>query len=370
MNVVIIAPYFSINGLGKVAANLTKMLSSDNVKIRSIIRFDTEEKYEYKGKADFFSNYSKKSSFDYINFSLFVVKMLKAIKPDYVISIGPSYDLINIAFNGLGYESITSIHNNIDETYSYSYKKLLPLIIKRSKYIVPVSFELENQLSNSFPKYKDKVIHIPNAVDAEWGYEFKENDPCNLLFIGRLTEQKSVWHLISALHLAKRKPKLKILGDGEHLDFLISLVERYQLQEHVTFCGFVGNVSDYIKSSGYLVLTSQFEGFPMVMLESLALGLPIISVNCKTGPREIMKECNVYKSLPGYLLESKAMSYEKYKLLIEEGKFSPLDFELANILDTINMNAYRKHQLSAISLSKQYQFSEVKKQWLELMYEK
>ena len=80
-----------------------------------------------------------------------------------------------------------------------------------------------------------------------------------------------------------------ILGDGTEKEYLKNVILELGLSEFVKILGFVQNPYVYMKHAMFGVLSSKEEGFPMVILETLACGTPMITFNCKSGPSEIIK---------------------------------------------------------------------------------
>ncbi|ELV2771259.1 glycosyltransferase, partial [Enterobacter cloacae] len=84
--------------------------------------------------------------------------------------------------------------------------------------------------------------------------------------------------------------KLIILGDGELYSKHLEDVIRLGLESDVLFLGFQKNPYFFISNAKLLMLTSDSEGLPTVLIESLILGVPVISTDCPTGPAEILQE--------------------------------------------------------------------------------
>ena len=151
-----------------------------------------------------------------------------------------------------------------------------------------------------------KVVAIPNWISLPLPYNEPRIEPEDvvpegkklLLAAGRLHEQKRFDRLLDAFARIKDSHPdwhLVILGE----DFvawrkttlrkdLEAQVSRLGLTQQVSLPGFAGNVADWYRAADALVLTSAFEGFPMVLLEAMAHGCPPISVDCDTGPRDII----------------------------------------------------------------------------------
>jgi glycosyltransferase involved in cell wall biosynthesis len=113
-----------------------------------------------------------------------------------------------------------------------------------------------------------------------------------LLGVGRLTEQKGFDLLISTFaRLAARHPDwdLIILGEGPSRPQLEDLVRSHNLSERIFLPGQAGNIAEWYRAAEIYAMSSRFEGFPNTLAEALAHGLPAVSFDCDTGPRDIIR---------------------------------------------------------------------------------
>ncbi len=105
-----------------------------------------------------------------------------------------------------------------------------------------------------------------------------------------MEKQKDFPSLIKAFAIVRKvqRARLVILGSGKDRQQLNNLVRELGLQDDVALIGFVDNPYAYLARSHVFVLSSAWEGFGNVIVESLALGMPVVSTNCPNGPAEIL----------------------------------------------------------------------------------
>jgi glycosyltransferase involved in cell wall biosynthesis len=149
------------------------------------------------------------------------------------------------------------------------------------------------------PRQRIQVIYNP-IITPRLHAKIKENlehswftpgGPPVILAIGRLSTQKDFGTLIQAFSRIRRtRPaRLFILGEGEKRPELEALVRRLNLISDVSMPGFVSNPYPFIAKASLFVLSSRWEGLPTVLVEALYCATPIVSTDCPSGPREILR---------------------------------------------------------------------------------
>ncbi|PST93549.1 glycosyltransferase family 4 protein [Photobacterium sp. NCIMB 13483] len=111
------------------------------------------------------------------------------------------------------------------------------------------------------------------------------------LSAGRLMYQKGFDYLLDAWSLVIKQRqdwKLRIVGSGEEHDALKNQAEKLGLNNHIEWVSHVSNMSEQYQQADIYVMSSRFEGLPMVLLEAISSGLPLVSFDCKTGPKDII----------------------------------------------------------------------------------
>jgi len=109
--------------------------------------------------------------------------------------------------------------------------------------------------------------------------------------IGRLTSQKDFSLLIRAFAIARKSvpAKLQIGGVGPEMSSLQVLVKSLRLDQDVSLLGFVEYAEEVIAASDLFVMTSVWEGFPATLVEAMVLGTAVLSVDCESGPAELIQ---------------------------------------------------------------------------------
>lgn len=192
------------------------------------------------------------------------------------------------------------------------YGFLIKVLYPYANYIVAVSLDIALFFRQIFPDVGDKVVCIYNPIfdtdiqklkTAYLEHNFFSGNTKKVGYIGRLSSEKNVQLLIRSFHsllnMGGSDCELIIVGDGHERGKLIELVNELNIVDKVRFIGNLNNPYPVINALDVLVLTSLVEGFPSVLVEAMSLGVPVVSINCKTGPREIITSDSV-----GLLVES------------------------------------------------------------------
>lgn len=161
-------------------------------------------------------------------------------------------------------------------------------MIEKSSGVIGVSKAISDEINNRFKTPKATTIY--NPIEHFEITPSPVSEKPYFIFVGRLVDRvKNVSLLINAFAKAKKENHLlKIYGDGSDKALLIELSKSLGMEDHILFYPFKKEIYQDIAAAKALLLTSHYEGFPRVLIEALSLGTPVISVDCKSGPNEII----------------------------------------------------------------------------------
>ena len=225
-------------------------------------------------------------------FDQFVIKKIGT--PDLVLS-----NLFPVDFV-LSKSQLPNIHLVIHNTTSLEYGDRLGGMKKQltdvylAKPCVAVSKGVEEDFIEVFGS-ESRITTIYNPIDIEQVVSaaneyIPDIKGSYIVNVGKFKQQKRHDILIKAYAKANIQEKLVLVGTGELLEPSKKLVKDLGIENKVIFTGFKKNPYPYIKHAKLMVVSSDFEGFSVVILEALALETPIISTNCPSGPSEVLGE--------------------------------------------------------------------------------
>lgn len=268
-------------------------------------------------------------------------KIIKEYEPDIIHAHDVKASLV-AALACKKIRMISHIHVNNMEKSKHSIKTVLYAIAaNKAQHIFWVS-------QSAFDDYgmKDKIAYkstvLKNVINIDATTkkcDIDKNDYCyDVAYVGRLSAQKNPERLMYISRaIVDRKPdaKIAIVGTGDLEDVAKELCKSLNLQNNVNFVGFKRNPNKLLRSAKVMIMTSLFEGTPMVALEAMALGVPIVSTPVD-GMRDLVEN-----GVNGYLSDN--------------------DNDFADhVVDICNKSELRK-ELSDNTLKKAYIINDIEK---------
>lgn len=287
-------------------------------------------------------------------------EVLNKIAPDVVISTGTSeknfIPTLKIQSNPVFIREIHSVKNyrtlsakNIFDKFIAYVGNLLDYHYHIRKYDKVVVLTEEDKREN----WRDVpyVTAIPNPITINIDTQHSSLMNKTVIAVGRLVEPKNFQSLIRAWRIVYQKHpdwELHIWGSGHLQNSLQELIDLYKLQKSVSLKGYTYDIRTEMLKDSIYVLSSVFEGLPLVILEAMSCGLPVVSYTCPCGPKDIITD-----GKDGFLVpvndESKLA--EKICYLIEH--------------DTIRKEMGRNAFLTA----KEYSIEKIVDIWMTLFYQ-
>ena len=344
LKVAVIGYKLAEGGLERVFGTTTRMLHDAGIEVHTLVLEDKID-YEFGGKLVAFGQYSKFVKYFKLR------NYLKNQQFDYVIDfrhrINPKMEWVFLNFIYRNLKFIYTIHSSRLETYLTDNNWIAKQILQKAHKIVAVSHFIKQKIET---KFDGKLVEvIPNSVSIHTVLNTEKLPFDYIIAVGRLVPLKQFDQLIESYSnsvLPEKNIHLVILGTGEEQTLLENRIANLNLEDEVHLLGFKENVWDYIFNAKFLVLSSQYEGFPMTILEALSLGIPAISFDCESGPNEMIT--NEYNGI-----------------LVENQNFTELTHKMNIFVEDEVL--YQNCKTNAISSVAKFQSEVVINQWLQVL---
>ncbi|MGP8022585.1 MAG: glycosyltransferase [Methanobacterium sp.] len=383
-------------GSERVGATLGTKLHDKDYEISYLTLMDENPKFKFKGdyytlnEDDIYKGNNLKRGFNLLKYSYKIKTFCKDLNIDTIISVGEVANFhavlsrwlfknnVHIIIsqhmspeifldNKVKYQSIKFFYPRADETVCVS---------KDTERILNECYGIQNtQTIYNMMNLKENIKLSIEELPKKYKELFKGN--YNFINVGRLTRQKGQWFLIRSFRKVvdqHENARLFILGDGTLKNELKELINKLNLNEKVFLLNIQENVFPFLKNSDCFIFSSLWEGLPIVLIEALSMNLPIISTDCKTGPREILcpeldlkKEIN-YRYYCKYGILNQPFND---KLLFKNLEEAPLD-KSENMMSDIMIKIIedpilRKKYSNGQKMSEKFDEEEIMKKWEKLL---
>lgn len=282
-------------GAERVMANLSNQFVEADYNVVFVTSWNVEKEYVLSPKIQRYSLEKSRMKYTKIYKNIKRIFQLRSIvkkeKPDVLISFlgTPNFRAI-LSCLGLKTKNIVSVRNDPNQEYGSFFSNLAQkMLFPHADGIV---FQTKDA-KNWFPsKIQEKSKIIFNQVDLKF-FNTEKKDEKYYVAIGRLESQKNQKLLIEAFtEFAKKYPdeKLYIYGDGDLKEELHAQIESNHAENHIFLMGTTNNVPEVLSYAKAYVMTSDYEGMPNTVLESMSVGVPVICTDCPCGgPRMVIQ---------------------------------------------------------------------------------
>ena len=306
MNIAILIPSLVAGGAERAAATVGEYFLQQGHKVYYFLFSDNRKSFfRVEGKIvrtciffPFSSDWTMKENIRELYFSARTLKRLKKkYKIDISVSFMEAWNFLNVC-SKYNDKVIVSVRTVISERTEYTGLLYDPKWIKKlynkADAVVAVSDYARRDLIDNYGIKENKTVTVSNvskqysvsSKDETWDYGDKV-----VINIGRMDTVKQQERIIRAFSIVKEKVKnarLIIVGDGKQMNFLKEIAASFGLSDDVILPGTKSDVGYYLRHSRAFVLTSRVEGFPNVIVEAMAYGVPIITTDSPGGCGEIV----------------------------------------------------------------------------------
>lgn len=190
--------------------------------------------------------------------------------------------------------SIVSI-NSKQAPMPVLYSRLIKKYYNRFNLIICQSAYMQQDLLNHYQIAADKTMVIHNAIEELAGNAIQSNvseveSACKFITVARLSQEKGIERLIHAVALLTIPYIFYIIGEGNKRNELQKLIDDLQLNDKIFLTGQKDNPFSGMEDADFFLMSSYYEGFPNVLLEAGARGIPVVAFNAPGGIAEIITE--------------------------------------------------------------------------------
>lgn len=285
-------------GAERVATNLANEFSrKPENEIYVILTYASEKAYKIEKNINVYElPFSNNKMFRIIKRQLFIHKLLKLIKPDVVISIpeGTAPYIALDTFINKRYQVIFSQRQDPELEYPTRLKKWFSNRVYNAADRVVFQTDEQKLFFEQEVQKKGKVILNPLKEDLPVRASNNVNN--DIITFCRLEKEKNISLLIDAFSMLEKEfPdfKLRIFGTGSQEKELLKKISMLNLRGKIVLEGYSKNIHDQIKKSFMYVNSSNHEGLSNAMLETMAMGFPVVCTDCPCGGARMIIENRV-----------------------------------------------------------------------------
>jgi glycosyltransferase involved in cell wall biosynthesis len=308
--------YSGITGVDRLVINMLPYWSEHDIEIVLIYPRKGPNWDILEDSASLMVDYGIGGKFD-IASSWSIARIVRENNIQLIHTNGPPIDLFGaIASRLTGVPMVLTRHVMIDDYLISPVKKSIykfvdSLGFRMCDRAVAICRAGERHLSKTHPELNGKIKLIYNGIQIDRfplkrSWNVSEPDGVTIGFVGRLSEEKGCpdfLHVLKELIGRRYNVRGLVVGGGPDIDSIKSLAEEYGISDVVEFCGLQEDVVPFLHRMDIFLLPSYREGLPLVILEAMAVGLPVISTRIAGIPEQIIENENGFLVSPGDIAE-------------------------------------------------------------------
>lgn len=341
-NVMILTQCLSGGGAEKLAANLSLGLRG-KANVLIVTYWQDEKEYEFYGKRINLGLVGTGKLEKFIT----AIKRIRAVRQlkknyhiDFTVSYVPHCDYVNVLSRLSKEKILIDVVSNMSTVFPRGLsKRFRRWVLHQADFLITVSEGVRQDLIRNFGISPEKSETIYNSCDVEAVQkECREKKGMQkagfcppdhyISAMGSFRHAKGHWHLIKAFYTIKDEIPgyhLVILGDGAYRNQYEALIRLLGLEDRVSLPGFINPPHGIISDSELFVFPSVYEGFGNAVIEAMACGTPVVSVDCDYGPREILA--------PKTSLDLKCSDIQSCEYGILSPPFGMEDIDITNCME-------------------------------------
>jgi glycosyltransferase involved in cell wall biosynthesis len=219
-----------------------------------------------------------------------LVRWLRSVKDGVIVGTRPALNLALARYGRRDVVRVAQDHMNL-QSYRPALRRALRRAYPRLDAVVCLTGRDAAQYEDLLGG-RTRVLAIPNGVPKLRGHRAALDAPV-VVTAGRLTAQKGYDRLLPVwARVAEQRPGwgLRIYGAGDQEARLQGMIERLGIGDSARLMGRTGRIFARMAEGSVFVMTSRKEGLPMVLLEAMGIGLPVVAYDCPTGPGDVIAD--------------------------------------------------------------------------------
>ena len=288
-------------GAERVVSVWANQLTDYGYDVSLLLYGRSEKEYPISNRVKIYTvadNYTEYKKLGYFKRLRKMRLLIKEAAPDVLINFLPRMQIwVMFATFGMKLSKIETVRVSPWEVCKNSKieKMLWKTCFSKAKAIIVQTAEQADFFSS---KVQKKCVVIPNPISSQYRDNPKlcyADKVTKFVAAGRITEQKNYPLMIEAFNVAKKdcpQITLSIYGTGEesYISKMQHLIDERGLSDSVKLMGRTTDMLSVLQNADAFLMTSDFEGMPNALAEAMVIGLPCISTNCRTGPKDMIED--------------------------------------------------------------------------------